>query len=287
LKSQNHNQKGELMTILPISLKNSKSAVEFFKQGGKVEIPRPEQCLFPGCGLKQPLRKNGSYARQVIYWGICFLVQIARFRCRRCGKTASRPYGWLVPYRRFSAEVIVAGVEAYARQDVTYWDLSIELSEIELADPEMDIREEEAFKRLLEGGAVRQRNEAGEPPCRPVRSTIFYWVDFVCKHIEGMLTQLQKELVQEMKRGRQAAALPAESLVENPNSYKAASEEKGSMLNRLSFATCAADWMLGRGKRQWYRLRAYFLAAAESRDDILTDTRLQLPITQSFELDIC
>jgi len=270
------------MSIVPIPLKNSKSVVDFFKQGGKVEIPRPEQCTFPDCLLKKPLWKNGTYPRWVIYWGIQFLVCIVRFRCRRCGKTASCPYGWLVPYYRFSAEVIAAGVEAYARYELTYLDVSIDLSDIELAEREMDITEEESYEQLA--GSTPTEDE-GEPRCRPVRSTVFYWVNFVCTRIEGLLTQLQKELVQEMKRGREVGALPAESLVENQNSYKATSDEKVTMLDRVSFATCAVDWLLGQGKQQWYRLRAYFLAKAESRNDLLTGTRLQMPITQSFEPD--
>lgn len=128
------------MTIVPIPLRNSRSVVEFFRQGGRVEIPRPQQCFYDQCRLQEPLRKNGRYARQVIYWGLCFLVQILRFRCRRCGRTASCPYGCLVPYCRFSAEVIAAGIEAYVRAETTYRDVSTDLSDLELVNPEMDIR---------------------------------------------------------------------------------------------------------------------------------------------------
>ena len=270
------------MAIVPIPLKNSRSVVDFFKQGGKVEIPRPEQCTFPDCLLKEPLRKNGTYPRWVIYWSIRFLVFIVRFRCRRCGKTASRPYGWLVPYCRFSAEVIAAGVEAYARSELTYWDVSIDLSDIELAEPEMDITKEESYEELVSSSPAEK---AVEPRCRPVRSTVFYWVNLACTRIESLLTQMQKEVVQARKRGREEVVLPAESSVENPNSYKATADEKRRMLDRVSFATRAIDKLLKQGKQQWYRLRAYFLTAAESRNDLLTGIRLQMPITQSFELD--
>lgn len=271
------------MCIVSIPLENSRSVADFFKHGGKVEIPRPMQCLFPGCLLKEPLRKNGTYPRWVIYWGIRFLVCIVRFRCRRCGKTASCPYGWLVPYCRFSAEVIAAGVEAYTRYEQTYLDVSIDLSEIELAEPEMDITKEDSHEKLVGENVTSPTDEEGEPRCRPVRSTVFYWVNSVCTRIEGLLTQLQKELVQARKRGREVGVLPVESLVENPNSYKATSDEKGGMLDRVSFATCAAELLLGPGKQQWYRLRAYFLTIAESRNDLLTGTRLQMSVTQSFE----
>lgn len=277
------------MTIVPIPLKNSASVIEFFKQGGKVEIPRPEQCRYEQCRLKKPLRKNGSYAREVVYWGFCFLVQIFRFRCGRCGKTASCPYGWLIPYCRFSAETMSAGIEAYARARTEYRDVSTDLSDLELADPEMDIRSEEMYKEMVAESAAKQtdkKQDAEEPGCRPVHTTVFRWVKFMCKHVEALLTQLQKELVQERKRGREVPKLPDESVVENPNSDKAGSGEKDRKLDRLSFATCAADSLLGQSKRQWYRLRAYFLATAESRKDVLTETMVQLPITQTFELVI-
>jgi hypothetical protein len=263
------NQEANYMTIVPIPLENSSSVVEFFKQGGEVEIPRPEQCLYAGCGLKQPLRKNGTYARQVIYWGLCFLVEILRFRCRRCGKTASCPYGWLVPYHRFSAEVIAAGIEAYGQAEMKYRDLNLDLSDMELANPEMDIRSEELCKMMVE-----EPQDWREVRYRPAHTTVFYWVDFACKRIEGLLMQIQKELIQEMKRGKEFRKMPAESVVENPNSYKAASDEKRMILDRLSFAICAARSLLGQSKQPWVKLRAYFLTMAESRKDLLTDTRV-------------
>ena len=274
------------MTIVPIPLKNSSSVQQYFKQGGVVDVPRPQQCFNPECGLKAPLRKNGSYVRTVIYWGLCFLVQILRFRCKRCGKTASCPYGWLVPYCRFSAEVITAGVEAYASTETAYRDVSTNLSDLELADPEMDIREEELYKKLVAEGSAKQADDNKNPVCRPAHTTVFYWVEFTCKRIEALLMQLQKELVQQKKRGQKVAKLPAESHVDNPNSYKAASDKKARMLDRLSFATCAARLLFGQSKQQWYRLRAYFLTRAESRKDLLTDMRVRLPITQTFELAI-
>ncbi len=272
------------MTIVPIPLEISASVVDFFKQGGKVEIPRPEQCLHAQCRLKEPLRKNGSYARQVVYWGFCFMVQIFRFRCRRCGKTASCPYGWLVPYCRFSAEAISAGIEAYTSARTKYREVNADLSDLELADAEMDIRSEELYEEMVAKQADEKTDhDAEEPASRPSHTTVFRWVKFICKHAEELLTQLQKELVQEKKRGKEVAKLPDESAVENPNSDKAASEEKRKKLDRLSFATCTADSLLGQGKRQWYQLRAYFLARAESRKDVLTETIVRLPITHSFE----
>jgi hypothetical protein len=170
---------------------------------------------------------------------------------------------------------------------VTYRDLSTDLSDLELAEPEMDIRSEGLYKKLVGESSAKQADDTDEPPCRPASTTIFHWVDFVCKRSETLLAQLQKELVEEGKRGKEVATLPVESVVENPNSYKAdSSNGKDKMLDRLTFATITAKGLLGRGKQQWYRLRAYFLTKAESRKDVLTDTGVRLPITHTFELAI-
>jgi len=274
------------MTILPIPLRNSRSVVEYFKQGGKVEVPRPQECFFDQCRLKEPLRKNGSYARQVIYWGLFFLVQICRFRCKRCGRTASCPFGWLVPYRRFSAEVMSAGVEAYTAVKVSYRDLSADLSDLELADPGLDIRGDEFYAEVIDKYAAEQPVAHEHPPCRPAHTTVFNWADFICKRVEILLAQVQKELVQDKKRGKEMVLVPAECVVENPNSYKAATGKKRSRLDKSTFATLAARLWLGDSRLIWYRLRAYFLTKAESRKDVLTDTRVWLPITQTSELVI-
>src|SRR5580700_7893179 len=137
------------MAIVPIPLQNCKSVKEFFKKQGKVEIPRPQQCLYAKCGLKEPLWKNGSYVRQVIYWGFLFFVSIGRFRCWRCGKTASCPYGWLIPYRRFSAETVATAIETYAGQETTYRYLTEGLADLEFVDPEMDIRAEKMYQQIV------------------------------------------------------------------------------------------------------------------------------------------
>ena len=103
-----------------------------------------------GCLLKAPLRKNGSYLRQVVYWGLAFAVLIFRFRCFRCGKTISRSYSWLVPYRRFAAEEVLCGIESYADSEVSYRGISTELSALEFVDSVFDIRQTQAYQRLAE-----------------------------------------------------------------------------------------------------------------------------------------
>jgi hypothetical protein len=271
------------MTILAIPLKHSSTAREFFEHAGEVEVPRPQECPNQLCGLKEPLWKNGSYPRQVIYWGLFFLILILRFRCKRCGKTASRPYGWLVPYRRFTCEVIAAAVEEYAGVKLTYRDVSAAVSDMALAGPEMDIRNTKLYKDMLRKHASKQPGAPGQPEGRPAHTTVFYWMAFVCRRVEVLLSQIQKELVLERKRGRTIGALPVESAVENPNAFKACTAEKRCLLHKVTCAIHTCRIWLGDGQQIWYRLRAYFLANAESRKDVLTDTPLVLSITQTFE----
>jgi hypothetical protein len=273
------------VTILPIPSQNCESVKEFFIKQGEVEIPRPQQCLNSECGLKEPLWKNGSYIRQVIYWGFLFFVSINRFRCWRCSKTASCPYSWLIPYRRSSVEVVVAAIEAYASQEVTYRGLNVDLSDLEFIDPEIDIRAEKMYEQIVEENKAKQIEDGSEKNSyRPAHTTVFYWIDFVCKRIESLLVQTQKELVHEQKRRKVEIELPAENIVENANSHKAATGDKWHILNLLSFLTLAAKLLVKHNEHTWQRLRAYFLVKAESRKDLLTDTVVKLFTTHTFEL---
>ena len=161
------------MVIVAIPAKLSESAKQFFERGGKVVIPRPEECPYAGCLLNRPLRGNGSYLRQVAYWGVLFLVHIFRFRCGGCGRTVSCPYSWLAPYRRFVADAMAAGIESYATARETYRGVSTDLSDPEFVEPEMDIRHTQAYKSLLgekgagEAGGHAQTHASVQPQGEP------------------------------------------------------------------------------------------------------------------------
>lgn len=297
------------MTIVPIPRKNCPSVLSFFCSGGEVEIPRPEQCRYAKCLLKAPLRKNGSYTRQVVYWGLVFLVLIFRFRCQRCGKTISCPYSWLVPYRRFAAEAVAEGIERYADTEVTYRSVGTELSDMEFVDPAFDIRRTEMYKQAVQeesqielrsgNGAVhsisgkskvktmKARTAAdGSESQRPCHTTVFYWVNFLCAQAEKLLSQIQKEFVREWKRSQRAGRLQAASIVMNPNYEKACSLAKGQMLNQLTLLSLAAKELVDSERHQWQNLRAYFQTKAESCKDILTSKMVVLTRTHTFELDL-
>ena len=270
-----------MITTCPLEL--CLSVCEYFKCGGKVEIPRPELCPFGECRLGKPMWRNGSYVRQVIYWGLLFIVSILRFRCRRCGKSVSCPYAWLVPYRRFSAEVVASGIESYAVNEISYRNVTAtQLSDPEFIDPAMDIRQFELYAEMLKEGGIKLAARRDE--CHPAHTTVFYWVAHLCSRTEQLLQQIQKELV---RRQRSVKELPSENVVENPNSHKAQSNEKRRLLDQLSFATIAGEILVKGSKRVWERLRSYFLAIAESRKDLLTDASVRLSTTHTFELVIC
>lgn len=259
--------------IVPVETKLCEGVRQYFESNGEIEVPRPSRCPRPKaeCGSTEPMRKNGSYPRQVIYWGLLFVLSILRFRCGRCGKTVSRPYSWLVPYKRFGAEVIAAGVEAYATAESKYRELSAAFSEPEFLDAQSDIRQTEFYKKLTVTGEIKAA-VTKDKGCRPSHCAIFYWVDFVCKRIESVLQQVQKELV---RRQREVKMLPPESFVENANSGKAQSSIKAKALDRLSFATVAAKFLLNERVRSWGQLRTYFLTQAEHCKDLLTDARVR------------
>ena len=256
--------------IVAVEPEVCESAPKFFELNGEVEITRPSRCprRKEECGSKEPMRKNGSYPRQVIYWGLIFVLSILRFRCGRCGKTVSRPFSWLVPYKRFSVDVIAAGVEAYATDESRYRDLSAGLSEPEFLETERDIRHTKLYGKLSESGAIKPA-VTKDNGCRPSHCSIFYWVDFVCRRTEALVQQLQKELV---RRQMDMTKLPRESGVENANSCKAQTGKKARELDCLSFATFAARLLLKGSDQLWSRLRRYFLVQAEHCKDLLTDT---------------
>ena len=171
--------------IVPVESIVCNSVLKFFEMGGNVEVPRPSRCPRPKeeCGSLEPLRRNGTYPRQVIYWGMLFVLSILRFRCGKCGKTVSRPLSWLVPYKRFSAEMIAAGVEAYVVVETSYRKVSDALSEPEFVEEKEDVRQTKLYRELLskKGIEAAVTKDGGS---RPSYCTVFRFVDYLCKRVE-------------------------------------------------------------------------------------------------------
>jgi hypothetical protein len=257
--------------IVPVGLEVCESVRQFFELGGQVDVPRPSRCprLKEECGGLEPLRKNGTYPRQVIYWGMLFVMAILRFRCGKCGKTVSRPLGWLVPYKRFSAEMIAAGVEAYAATEKSsYRKVSDATSDPEFVEEREDIRQTKRYSELTATKAIKAAVSRRDGGSRPSYCAVFRWVDYLCKRVESIIQQLQKELVRRQKDLRK---LPPEGSVENPNSWKAQTDIKAQRLDLLSWAGFAARLLVSESENPWWNLRSYFLSKAEYCKDLLTD----------------
>jgi hypothetical protein len=200
-----------------------------------------------------------------------FVLAILRFRCGKCGKTVSRPLSWLVPYKRFSAEMIAGGVEAYEAAETSYRKVSDVISEPEFVEEKEDIRQTKLYSELWAKKAIEPAvtKDGGS---RPSHCAVFRWVDYPCKRVESILQQLQKELVRRQKDLRK---LPREGSAENPNSLKARTDIKAQRLDRLSFAGFAARLLVSASENSWWNLRAYFLRKAEYCKDLLTDARVR------------
>jgi hypothetical protein len=183
-----------------------------------------------------------------------------------------------VPYRRFTAQVLSQAIDSYAEFETSYGELSDELSTVN-----------------DDGGKVTvpmdSRVEAmGEPEgIRPVRSTTFSWVDFMCKRIAVLAQQTEKELVRryfDISRlviiGRVVNVNGCRTAVANCRRQKQQSQ-KPTELNQLTYTMRAGDALESVGMFVIQKLRSYFYEFAESCREIFSDVKVILPIPQSFE----
>ncbi len=264
-----------------------KSAKEIRKQETKdgsnwtvygIEVPAPEHCLQEHCRSPHPLSRHGSYTRQVLEGIMQLMVLIYRFRCGMCGKTVSCPYSFLVPYRRFTAKLICQGVENYGTDETTYTDQSDGLSVFD--DTKCDETEKSEVAPQIETPSISRDG------CHPARSTVFSWVDFVCKRIVQTLQQMEKELV---LRGHDLQQLRPESCFVNENAWKAGGkkyrhqQQKPDQLNKLTYAIATAGPLLESERSTVEKLRAYFLGSAERCLDLLSDVSVVLSTTHTSE----
>ncbi len=246
------------------------------------EVKSPGPCLRKECAGEGKLRRNGSYTRQVIEGMRMILVLIYRFRCGLCGKTVSRPYSFLAPYRRFTGKLICQGIELYGgkeKEETSYRDVCADLS-IFVDEAEEDLQKA-AKPKETKVAAVSQSKDGF---C-PERNTVFAWVDFVCKRAGRTVQQFEKEFV---LRDFNVKGLPAESQCENKNAYKAGLQArcvhqkyKREELNKLTYGLALGRMLTGRSQHAMEYLRAYFLKSAETCADLLSDVVQMLPIAHT------
>ena len=242
------------------------------------DVAAPERCPQEGCGSERRLHRHGSYTRQALEGIMLLMVLIYRFRCGMCGKTVSRPYSFLIPYRRFTAKLICQGVENYGTEATSYQNLSDDLAVF--VDTTDDDTQKADVVPQLENASISRDG------CHPAKSTVFNWVDFVCKRIVRTLQHMEKELV---LRGHNLQKLTPESSFVNKNALKAGDPkyprqaQKPDQLNKLTYGIATANALLERSDWTVEKLRAYFLSSAERCWDLLSDVSMVLPITQTSE----
>jgi hypothetical protein len=198
---------------------------------GRAEAP--SRCPRPGCGHPERMRRNGSYGRIVIEGLVRLVLLICRFRCKRCGKSVSRPPSFLVPYKRFTARLIASAVQKYAEQLTTYDEVSAESS---------------VFRDDGEALAIQppRITRADRGYC-PATSTTFSWIDYLSKRSARWIQQVQKELV---IQNRSIERLPDEGLITNANGWKSGRSKSASQvpkrqeLNKLSYVLVGAEMLL-------------------------------------------
>jgi hypothetical protein len=198
-----------------------------------------------------------------------------------------------VPYRRFSARLICKGLEKYGK-----------LSETETDDPDdeffasyrsisddlsaYDVHEEEESNEITAGTEqVTKSALASKEGACPARTTVFSWVDYVCKKAATMVQQIEKELI---LRGMPPSILPLEKFIVNKHAWKAGQQPrymhqqgKQNELNKLSYGLEITRLLVADGKKIAEELRTYFMRFAERCVDILSDTAMVLSTAQSSE----
>lgn len=245
----------------------------------RTEVEGPIYCPFLSCVEQSvKMRHNGSYPREVVEGLVALVLLISRWRCGLCGHTVSCLFDFLIPYRRFTAKIVCLGVEQYAQEATSYEQVSIDLSVFE------DVCEEGQVEgdRKKEVSAI-----GGKDGYCPAKSTVFGWVDFLCKRIGRLVQQVEKELVLVQF---DVAEIRGESKFTNLNSVKACvslerypkQKSKKEELNRLTYFHYLAGLLVG-GSNLFENLRAHFSCRAEKCFDLLSDVIKGFPRAQTCE----
>lgn len=206
--------------------------------GKDYKTPRPAVCPSERCQQSDCFWKHTGFNRDVLDLDEPVTVRIERFRCKFCGLVVSCLFSFLVPYRRYSAEVVAAGAEDYAT--------------------------EPAAKPL---GSYRRIAE--NLNCS--RMAVFRWTGFLGRKAKRLQGQVQKEFILAGGGWEELAAIAEGGT--SPSIARAKSAEKRSQLNDLVRLVELSKVMLAAAESVLFKLHAQFLKNIESRELILSGRR--------------
>ena len=83
-----------MQQIMPVSI----SVPEYVESDYQDQIPNPTHC--PNCNDTQGLLRHGTYQRWVSWCLKLIRITVARFLCRKCGRTLSCLPDWALSYRQ-------------------------------------------------------------------------------------------------------------------------------------------------------------------------------------------
>jgi hypothetical protein len=230
-----------------------RSLEEYLSTGGAAKPELPAKC--PRCGLRDVFQRHGGYWRQVLEGQQTAEIKIPRGRCKRCRLVVSLLYAFLLPHRRFTTRAVAAGIEGYIQEPGTYRLWAYETSGL---PPELS----------------PEQSANPDEMVRPHYSQIFRWTKALVSVSDGLLQQVQKELVLSDK--------PVPNASESPNASRATTHEKRVKLNLLSTVLAFGRNLLARALEIARGLHAYFLSSAESPFAFLIGTARQNWIPQSL-----
>jgi hypothetical protein len=201
---------------------------------------RPEQC--PGCHATKGIWRHTPYQRFVLERGNRVSVTIHRFFCSKCAGAISCLYAFLVPYRRFSLEVMSVAAESYAETGDTYLELAEEIS--------------------MQRGWMEESGKL-------IAEQIFRWVKVLTDKANTLTTQLQRYFIQ---RGTGEWLLVSGGHC--PSAYRAKSAEKAKNLNIFAHFLDLGR-LHSRSEENLAKLSLLFLKETETKSWLLSQHYLQ------------
>lgn len=229
-----------------VTVSGPASLAEYVDAGGSVSVPRPGKC--EECASRKIWRHTGYSRMACDSDGRRESVWIERFRCGECGLVMSCLFEFLIPYVRYTLQVVAAWISQY----------------IETAGMTYEI--------LGWSGNGDEKTNA------------FRKVGLFSSLVEELMGSVQTEAM--LNRPENVEMRRAES--ECPNSHRAHSAEKSAALNNAAtlIAWCRELMQCAQsaGDEILHSLHCYFMTTAESSRSILSGRkRLGLSNQQSLQ----